>query len=94
MYAQDANMTVVLYDLAFKEAKGSTDSPNPTHVLLLPIETVCEITALQFSNDGRFLFAAVITPSEKKVYLLAWDLTNKTPVFLSSECLPVESVLG
>jgi hypothetical protein len=72
VYAQDANMTVVLYDLSSQDP--TLKGLHPSHVLLLPVDAVCHISALHFSSDGRYLFAACIAPVEKQVHLLAWDL--------------------
>jgi len=61
-------MSIVLQDLTLIQNKNSAlDSSNPTIRLLLPIETACEIGALIFTNCGRYLFAVIIIPSEKRV---------------------------
>lgn len=87
-------MTIVLQDLATKADKNSAlDSQNPSHNLILPIETACEVSALSFSTCGRYLFAAIIIPSEKRVHLCAWEISNKQPYFFGEDSLPVESLL-
>lgn len=87
-------MTIILQDLAqTKDTKSALDCANPSHVLLLPVETACEISALAFSSCGRYLFAAILVPLEKRVHLCAWDVSNKLPQFFGEESLPVESLL-
>ena len=88
-------MTIVLQDLAqTKDPQSVIDCANPSHVLLLPVETACEVSALVFSGCGRYLFAAISVPLEKRVHLCAWDVTTKLPSFLGEDSLPVESLLS
>lgn len=80
-YVQDADMKLQVFDLS-----ESKDSQHPQWTLHLPIDQVCKVHALQYSSDGRYLFAIVI--SLKQVHILAWDFSEKVPRWHSSELLP------